>query len=439
MHITIRTLHQKYGRLVRIAPNEVSVADLDAIRTIYGPGSKFQKSNWYSVWQGTQKTDLFAERDIRTHSDLKRKISRIYAMSSLTPLEKWIDNAVECFMDQMRRQGTSSIDLGVWLQLLAFDVIGEVSFSRRFGFLEAGRDDGTLAKIELALKSLASVGQIPWLFWVDHYVKPVLGSHLNLSLRHGLIRKYASQEVEARRTRPTEHDDILGALFRVQQEKGETKLGDEAITSIATANVFAGSDTTAISLRAICYFLLTNPACLTVLRQETAQRKADGRLSWPATFKQVSDWPYLQAIISEALRLHPAVGLTLPRVTTVGVNAWVVHHNPAVYGEDHETFGPERWLGGNKGDMERYFFAFGGGQRLCIGKNISMIEMSKLIPYFFDEFEVSLADAGKKLEEDCQADMSTFGSELGSSDSAPRIHSEVDETAKDLLRMIMYM
>ncbi|KAF4550322.1 Cytochrome P450-like protein 22 [Elsinoe fawcettii] len=411
-------LHRKYGVVVRTAPDEVSVADLSAIRTIYGPGSKFRKSDWYSVWQGSQKTDLFAERDIQTHANLKRKISRIYAMSSLTPLEKWIDDAVDCFMDQMGKRGTDVVDLGTWLQLLAFDVIGEVSFSRRFGFLEAGEDDGTLIKIELALKSLASVGQMPWLFWLDSFLKPLLGSRLNLKLRHGLIRKYAAQEVDARRTRPTDHDDILGASFRVQEEKGSSELSDEAITSIATANVFAGSDTTAISLRAICHFLLTNPASLTRLRKETDERKTDGRLSWPATFKQVSDWPFLQAIISEALRLHPAVGLSLPRVvppggimiagrfipegSTVGVNAWVVHHDPSVFGHDHDIFKPERWLEKDKGDMERYFFAFGGGQRLCIGKNISMIEMSKLIPYFFDRFDVSLVEPEKDLEEDCQ-------------------------------------
>jgi cytochrome P450 len=193
-----------------------------------------------------------------------------------------------------------------------------VSFSRTFGFLEAGRDDGTLEKIELALRSLASVGQTPWLFWVDYYLSQLIGPYFNLNLRHGLIRKYASKEVEARRTRPSKHDDILGGLFKIQKEKGKEALDDDAITSIATANVFAGSDTTAISLRAIVHFLLTNPQCLQRLKHETRERKEDGRLTWPATFSQVSDWPYLQAIISESLRLHPAVGLSLPRVVPEG-------------------------------------------------------------------------------------------------------------------------
>lgn len=91
------------------------------------------------------------------------------------------------------------------------------------------------------------------------------------------------------------------------------------------------------------------------------------------------------------LRLHPAVGLSLPRVvppegfevcgkyipggSVVGANAWVIHRNEEVYGEDVEEFRPERWLQDNVSDMHRYFLAFGAGSRTCIGRNISWMEM----------------------------------------------------------------
>lgn len=63
MHRTMIDLHEKHGALVRTGPNEVSVSDLNSIKTIYGAGTKFRKSDWYSVWQGHRKFDLFAERD----------------------------------------------------------------------------------------------------------------------------------------------------------------------------------------------------------------------------------------------------------------------------------------------------------------------------------------------------------------------------------------
>lgn len=310
-------------------------------------------------------------------------------------------------------------DLSINFPMLTHaDVIGEVSFSKRFGYLEAGQDDGTLRRIEIALQSLAWVGQLPWVFWLDHYLAPYIGHQLGLVLRHGTIRNFAAREVEARKLRGgTEHSDILGQLFEVQKEKPD-QLPDHAIISVATANVFAGSDTTAITLRAIVYNLVTHPECLAKLEKEIEERKADGRLEFPIRYAQASDMPYLQAVISESLRLHPAVGMALPRVvpaggmtigkdfipagTIVGANAWVVHRDPEIWGSDAEAFRPERWLKGSKGEMEKYSLAFGGGARSCIGKNISMMEMSKLIPTLVDQFSMRLTHPEKGLTQECR-------------------------------------
>lgn len=60
MHRTMIKLHKKYGNIVRTGPNEVSIADLSAIKKIYAAGTKFSKSSWYEVWQGHRKFDLFA-------------------------------------------------------------------------------------------------------------------------------------------------------------------------------------------------------------------------------------------------------------------------------------------------------------------------------------------------------------------------------------------
>ena len=60
MHRTMIKIHKQYGNLVRTGPNEVSVAELSAIKKIYAAGTKFSKSGWYGVFQGRRKFDLFA-------------------------------------------------------------------------------------------------------------------------------------------------------------------------------------------------------------------------------------------------------------------------------------------------------------------------------------------------------------------------------------------
>ena len=297
------------------------------------------------------------------------------------------------------------------------DVVGGLTFSKRFGFLEAGADDGSFRNIEGALRSAAWVGQMPWIYWLNDYLTPVFGNRLGIAARHGSIRKFAARQVDSRKEKDYgQYHDLLSRLFEVHKEK-PNEMNDNAVLSMATSNVFAGSDTTAISLRSIIYYLLKNPLCKEKLISEIDERKKSGKLSDPVKLEEANDMPYLQACMYEALRLHPAVGMSLPRVvpadgieidgrflpagTIVGANPWVVHRDEKVFGEEVETFRPERWLERDRSDMDRFFFAFGSGARVCLGRNISWMEMSKLVPTLFSKFDLQLANPEASWKETC--------------------------------------
>jgi cytochrome P450 len=127
------------------------------------------------------------------------------------------------------------------------------------------------------------------------------------------------------------------------------------------------------------------------------------------TWAESQQLPYLDAVIQESFRLHPAPGLILERVvpasgmsildthvpggTIVGCNAWVLHRRSEVFGEDVDTFRPERWIEASPDalrEMKATMFQFGGGARTCIGKNISLLEMYKLVPTVLRNFVVEL-------------------------------------------------
>lgn len=117
MNTTMIALHKRHGPLVRTGPNELSVADLAAIKTIYGAGTPFRKSTWYSVWQGHRKFDLFAERDEKIHGQQRRLVSRAYSMDALKDLEPHVDTAINTFLSKMATLKHSSIDMGKWTQV----------------------------------------------------------------------------------------------------------------------------------------------------------------------------------------------------------------------------------------------------------------------------------------------------------------------------------
>jgi cytochrome P450 len=77
--------------------------------------------------------------------------------------------------------------------------------------------------------------------------------------------------------------------------------------------------------------------------------------------------------------------------------AWV--GGSAVLGNDPDAFRPERWLEDGSGQMERFFFAFGAGARLCISKKPSRIEMSKMIPLLLLHYDINLADPQAEWKE----------------------------------------
>jgi len=279
-----------------------------------------------------------------------------------------------------------------------------------------GTDDGTFKSIERLLHSAAWIGQVPSLFWLNDYLTPWIGNRVAANNRHGSIRDLALKEVESRKDRGSNRKDLLSKLLSVHDEKPE-QFDYAALVSMATSNIGAGSDTTAISIRAAIFYLLRNPTAKQRLLDEIDFARSQGKLSDPLLLSEANDMPYLQACLYEALRLHPAVGMSLPRVvpeggttvngvyipagTIIGTNPWVVHRLQSIFGEDVDDFRPERWLGADAADMRRFFFAFGAGARSCIGRNISWMEMSKLIPTLFMHFDLELEDSNEGLEEVC--------------------------------------
>jgi cytochrome P450 len=77
-------------------------------------------------------------------------------------------------------------------------------------------------------------------------------------------------------------------------------------------------DTTAISLSSTIYYLYHNTDKLAKLREEIDTMAQKGLISDPITFQEAQSMPYLQAVIKESLRIHPAVGTMLPRKVPKG-------------------------------------------------------------------------------------------------------------------------
>jgi cytochrome P450 len=181
-----------------------------------------------------------------------------------------------------------------------------------------------------------------------------------------IARRRGQADLESR-------DDVLSLLLRARDEEGnpltDTELRDELVTML-----LAGHETTATGLAFAFDLLPREPAVLSRLRDELDS----------------GDDAYLDAVVSETLRLRPVIDasertLTRPRefagrLLPAGIRVYpaiaIVHMRPDLYPEP-QRFRPERFL---EGDARSYtWLPFGGGIRRCIGASLAQAEMAEVI------------------------------------------------------------
>ncbi|KAK3349306.1 cytochrome P450-like protein [Lasiosphaeria hispida] len=456
-------LHKKYGGVVRLGPNSLSFSDPEALKTIYGLNKGFIKSEFYVVQQSVVKghslQSLFSTTDNDFHMQFRRCVNSAFAMSALVQYEPFVDNTTKLFLKQTERfyiDNPEACDFTRWLQFYAFDVIGEITYSKRHGFIEKNEDiDGIVAYLTKLFLYVAPIGQIPILdrvflknpiylklsqwgfidstFPVARFARarmaerlPELVSGVPAPAKEPLLPT-SEKGTQQQQKQPTVKSPDLLSKFLAAREARPDFMTDTLVQTMAVSMAFAGSETTAISLSAVFYFLLKNPPALAALRAEIDEAARQGRFSdyetGLVTWHESQTLPYLDAVVKEAFRLHPAPGLPMERIvpeggleiagryvkggTIVGCSAWVIHRVKEVFGEDVEAFRPERWLvDPTKGADEEQrvkvmngsMMQFGMGSRTCIGKNISLLEIYKLVPSMLRRFEIEFDDPNQEWE-----------------------------------------
>ena len=131
-------IHERYGQVVRIAPNELSFASPNAAREVLAAGKGFHKTDFYGVFPPPENPDIFTETREAVHSVKKRYASNPYSMAVMQQMSHYIEDTERLLMkkfDAMCATRDQFCNLGDYLHYYAFDVLGEIAFSRKFGFL----------------------------------------------------------------------------------------------------------------------------------------------------------------------------------------------------------------------------------------------------------------------------------------------------------------
>jgi cytochrome P450 len=312
-----------------MAPNEYSFTDPEVAKEIYAINSKYLKSSFYDAFGDPNNAhrNMFSLRDPKAHQEDRRKVASMYSLTSILSYEPYVDSSIALLSAKFRDfadQG-QAFELMAWMQYYAFDVIGEITFGRSFGMMESGQDvDRILETIRVTAVIPAHLGLISELAAPFYYIVARLAPESPFAS----VEKLGRSAIHARTSGvgPTDRDDFLAKSLKLV-EAG--KMNEKLVELTMLSNVIAGSDTTGITLAAIMYHLIRNPTSMRKLQKELDDATDQGSLSESATFSEAIKLPYLQAVIKEGLRIHPAVGMLMGRVVPEGGRELAGHFFPA--------------------------------------------------------------------------------------------------------------
>ncbi|TYJ19658.1 hypothetical protein E1A91_A09G206500v1 [Gossypium mustelinum] len=229
-----------------------------------------------------------------------------------------------------------------------------------------------------------------------------------------LFGSMIDERLQSRKSRDlTTSNDVLDILLDIIE--GE-ELNKTHIQHLLLDLFAAGTDTTSSTLEWAMPELLRNPQALLKAKKELVEAIGKGN---PVEESDINCLPYLQAIIKETFRMHPAVPLLLPRRagsdtnlcgfkvpkgSQVLVNVWAIGRDPSIW-DNPNSFIPDRFLGSEIDVKSRDFtlIPFGAGRRICPGLPLANrmlhLMLGSLINCFDWKLEAKISPNEMNMEE----------------------------------------
>jgi len=418
-HAIYKELHEKYGTFVRTGPNELSISDPDAIPAVLGAGG-LPRGRFYEVHSdpGAPKNLVCLKGD--EHFNRRRLWKRGMGSEALDEYASTIANRVNQFLDRVT-EVPAPVDLVSWFGYFSFDCMGDIMFGGGFEMLQAGDDtDGMWSLIEGYFYAAALFCHIPWI------VRPLTRVPI-VARRFKKLRSFGATFAATRVKKGSLKKDLW---YHLIDEAGLEKVApsEDSVISDGTLAIIAGADTSARSLSALLFFLVTHPVQLARVREEVDSVFGDG-----GDVLETSKYDrliFLDACIKEALRLLPPVpvggrrrvpegtggrdicGRFVPEGTEIYIPPYVLHRDPRNFSPRTEEFWPDRWLREStpsyddaKTDSESTFVLnpsafvpFSQGPAICVGRNLARLETKMLVCFLVRRYDVQVVEGFDKGE-----------------------------------------
>ncbi|XP_020233596.2 LOW QUALITY PROTEIN: cytochrome P450 716A67 [Cajanus cajan] len=389
----------------------LTITDPDLIRDVFNKINDFNKPNIYVL---NPLARLILPGLLRYEGEKWNKHRRIInpafkmeKLKNMLPLfAECCDDMIGKWEEMVSTNGSCEVDVWPFLQNLASDVISRTSFGSSF---EEGRRIFELLKEQAKLIStIASKVYIPgWRFVPTPTHKRVkeIDRDIKASLKD-IINKREKALKEGEATKNDLLDILLESNHREIQEHGNNMnvgMNIEDVIEECKLFYFAGQETTAALLVWTMILLSRYPDWQVRAREEVLQIFGNRKLDVDG----LSHLKIVTMVLYEVLRLYPPIigfgrkihkdvklgNLSLPAGVQLLLPTVMVQHDCDLWGDDAKEIKSERFSEGvlKATNGKTSFFPFGGGPRICIGQNFSLLEAKIALSMILQHFSFELS------------------------------------------------
>jgi cytochrome P450 len=303
-------------------------------------------------------------------------------------INHYMDNVMDAYAEN-----NQEIDLLDEMAKLAFKVLTKSLFGQEF-------EDG---KINAIGEMVSSSQQYVMNRTLKPYLKPwyyVNGDYAENERLKKVRDEIIIEFIEDRKRSGEKVDDLLDMLLETEYEDG-SKMSNQQILDETIVLLVAGHETSAVTISWTWYLLGMHPEVEDKLVDSVLENIGDK----DPTFADIRSLAYPLQVLEESMRLYPAVwfidrepleddeieGMKIKKGEDIGAFLYGLHRNPA-YWENPDEFDPNRFSAENKKKQTPYsYLPYGGGPRLCIGKNFAQMEMQFIVSMLIRRYKFVLS------------------------------------------------
>ncbi|BFZ07127.1 hypothetical protein BsWGS_10166 [Bradybaena similaris] len=349
-------------------------------------------------------------------------ILRKFGMGKNILAEK-IQDEVSCFINYLASLNGEATNIGIMTNISTSNIICSIIIGHRFDY-----EDKDFRYLMNRLNSTATdhstmsvINFLPWLKYLpgDTFKAKIIVQNVKLvfgMLNHCInLKKRDDIDIN-------DADNLIDAYIAETNKKIKnglsTYMDDDNLRKVIIDLFNAGSETTSSAIAWFLVYMLNYPDVQDKLYQEIKDVVGKNRIP---NMQDRPKLPYLNAAISETLRLGSIVPLALMHSTSEDVsfrgyeipkgkhivpNLDSVLHDKAIWGEDVMTFRPERFLDGSGKLLDREeMVAFGIGRRVCLGEAMAVMELFLFLSNMIQRFQFL---PGNKVPRSCNDYMFGF-------------------------------